>query len=96
MGEATGVFQKVLSGDLQEKIEQAVFNLPPKCQSIFMMSRYDGMKNKEIAEATGLSVKTVEKQLGIALKKIKFFSPPVKAAHHPDDRSTVTNLRGNS
>ena len=63
--------QKLLSGDLQEKINTAILNLPPKCQSIFMMSRFEGMKNKEIAEATGLSIKTVENQMGIALKKLK-------------------------
>ncbi|MEL6561914.1 MAG: RNA polymerase sigma-70 factor [Bacteroidota bacterium] len=64
-------FQAVVSNDLRANIDQAILKLPPKCQAIFMMSRYDGMKNKEIADTMGVSVKTVENQMGIALKRIK-------------------------
>lgn len=64
-------FQAVVSNDLRVSIDQAILKLPPKCQTIFMMSRYDGMKYKEIADTMGLSVKTVENQMGIALKRLK-------------------------
>lgn len=64
-------FQTVISNDLKANIDQAILKLPPRCQTIFMMSRYDGMKYKEIADTMGVSVKTVENQMGIALKRIK-------------------------
>ncbi len=57
--------------ELQAKIQIALDSLPPKCKAIFVLSRFEGLKNKEIAEVLGLSLKTVENQMGIALKKMK-------------------------
>ena len=45
--------------------------LPPKCREIFLMSRDERKTYKEIAEEKGISVKTVEAQMGIALKRIR-------------------------
>jgi len=45
--------------------------LPEQCREIFMMSRMEGLSHKEIAEILELSPKTVENQVGIALKKIR-------------------------
>lgn len=45
--------------------------LPPSCKEIFMMSRVEGLSHKEIAEILDISRKTVENQVGIALKKIR-------------------------
>lgn len=56
------VFQKLVHASLD--------SLPPKCKSIFVLSRFEGMKNKEIAEHLGLSIKTVENQMTIALNKL--------------------------
>lgn len=56
------VFQKLVNASLD--------SLPPKCKSIFVLSRFEGMKNKEIAEHLGLSIKTVENQMTIALNKL--------------------------
>ena len=50
---------------LQDTIEA----LPPKCREIFLMSRDERKTYKEIAEEKGISVKTVEAQMGIALKR---------------------------
>jgi RNA polymerase sigma-70 factor, ECF subfamily len=61
----------ILMKELELKIENALNNLPPKCKAIFVLSRYEEMKNKEIAETLGLSLKTVENQMGIALKKMR-------------------------
>lgn len=61
----------VLAKELEEKISLAISGLPPKCKAIFVLSRFEGLKNKEISEHLGLSVKTVENQMGIALKKMK-------------------------
>ena len=61
----------VLAKELEAKIQLALNALPPKCKAIFVLSRFDGLKNKEISDYLGLSIKTVENQMGIALKKMK-------------------------
>ena len=60
-----------IAGELEEKIEIAVESLPPERKKIFKMSRYDGKKYKEIADELNLSVKTVEAQMGKALKYLR-------------------------
>ncbi|GAA5224883.1 RNA polymerase sigma factor [Membranihabitans marinus] len=45
--------------------------LPSRCQQIFRMSRFEQLSNKEIAKKLGISEKTVENQITIALKKLK-------------------------
>jgi RNA polymerase sigma-70 factor (ECF subfamily) len=57
--------------ELQSKIDEAVNLLPPERQKIFRLSRYEGLKYKEIADQLGLSVKTVEAQMGKALKSLR-------------------------
>jgi len=57
--------------ELQTKIDEAVDTLPPERQKIFKLSRYEGLKYKEIADRLGLSVKTVEAQMGKALKALR-------------------------
>jgi len=54
-------------------IEKAINELPEKCREIFVLSRHKNMKYHEIAEHLDLSPKTVENQMGIALKKIREF-----------------------
>jgi RNA polymerase sigma-70 factor, ECF subfamily len=54
-------------------IERAINDLPEKCRQIFVLSRQKNMKYNEIAEHLDLSPKTVENQMGIALKKIREF-----------------------
>lgn len=46
-------------------------SLPPKCKQVFVMSRMDGLKNKEIATLLDISIKTVENQMTKALKIFK-------------------------
>ena len=45
--------------------------LPAKRREVFMKSRFEGLSNKEIAEELGLTKKTVENHLNLALKEIK-------------------------
>lgn len=54
--------------ELQHKIEAAMDMMPEQCAKIFKMSRFEQMKYQEIAEALNLSVKTIENQMGKALK----------------------------
>ncbi len=56
---------------LKKKIQWAINQLPDKCKQIFLLSRYGGMTYAEIAEELELSVKTVENQMSIALKKLR-------------------------
>lgn len=57
--------------DLEQIVQKALDRLPDKCRNIFLKSRLEGKKYKEIAEELGLSVNTVENQMAIALKKLK-------------------------
>lgn len=61
----------LIAKELQEKIDNSVSNLPKQCQKIFKLSRYDGLKNKEIAEQLDISLNTVIKQISIALTKLR-------------------------
>ncbi|WP_455637698.1 RNA polymerase sigma-70 factor [Parabacteroides sp.] len=52
-------------------LQAAVESLPEKCKEIFILSREEQLSYKEIAQIKDISVKTVENQMGIALKKIR-------------------------
>lgn len=56
---------------LSRKIEKSIEALPEKRRQIFKMSREEGLKYKEIADQLNLSVKTVETQMGLALKQLR-------------------------
>jgi len=62
------VTQKVISAELEEKIQQAMESLPEQCRLVFKLSRFEELKYAEIAEQLTISVKTVENQMGKALK----------------------------
>jgi RNA polymerase sigma-70 factor (family 1) len=57
--------------ELSEKLYLALENLPPKCKLIFQLSRFEGLKHQEIADKLDLKTKTVENQIGIALKFLR-------------------------
>jgi len=63
-----GVSQKILSSELEDKIQQAMASLPEQCRLVFKMSRFEELKYSEIADQLQISVKTVENQMGKALK----------------------------
>jgi RNA polymerase sigma-70 factor (family 1) len=52
-------------------IQQIINELPEKCREIYRLSRDEYLTNKEIAERLNISVKTVENQMTIALKRIR-------------------------
>lgn len=62
--------------ELRQLIFSAVDGLPVQCKIIYQLSRNEDLTNREIAEKLGLSVKTVENQITIAIKKIKDFLQP--------------------
>ncbi len=57
--------------ELQEKINSALGKLPEKCREVFELSRYEELKYKEIADRLDISIKTVENQMGKALKILR-------------------------
>jgi RNA polymerase sigma-70 factor (family 1) len=59
--------------DYDHLLGEAINGLPPKCQEVFILSRLSNMKYKEIADTLGISIKTVENQLGKALKLMRVF-----------------------
>jgi len=62
---------RYLEKEMTQQIDQAIASLPEKCREIFMMSRFRHMKYNEIAGELNLSPKTVERQIGIALDKLR-------------------------
>ncbi|MGE4586162.1 MAG: RNA polymerase sigma-70 factor [Mangrovibacterium sp.] len=57
--------------ELKSQIENALNKLSPACRKVFEMSRFEGMKQQQIADKLGLSVKTVETHISKALRVFK-------------------------
>jgi len=57
--------------NIETVINQAISALPDKCREIFIKSKIEGKKQKEIATELNISVNTVETQMGIAYKKLR-------------------------
>ncbi|MCK9640366.1 MAG: RNA polymerase sigma-70 factor [Prolixibacteraceae bacterium] len=64
-------YESVLYTELQNRVDEAMNSLPEQCLKIFRLSREEGLKYHEIAGKLGISVKTVETQMGRALTKLK-------------------------
>jgi RNA polymerase sigma-70 factor (family 1) len=62
----------VMAKDFQQQLDIAVSKLPAKCRDVFNLSRKDHLSTKEVALRLGISPKTVENQLTIALRRIRF------------------------
>lgn len=62
--------QSFLSQEALTKIYSAIDLLPPRARLIFKLAKEDRMKYKEIAALLHISVKTVDHQLSLSLKKI--------------------------
>lgn len=56
---------------LEKLIQDTIDSLPERCREVFLMSRYEEMKNKEIAEKLDISVKAVEANITRALTKLR-------------------------
>lgn len=57
--------------NLQDKIQSAIQKMPPQRRKIFEMSRFEGLKYREIAEHLNISIKTVENHMGSAMKDMR-------------------------
>lgn len=57
--------------ELRDHFQRAVDQLPPRCQQIFILNRFDSLKYKEIGDLLGISEKTVEHQIAKALSILR-------------------------
>jgi RNA polymerase sigma-70 factor (ECF subfamily) len=64
--------QDMLSGQkVEEVLLHALDSLPERCREIFMLNKFEGKKQKDIAAMLNISVNTVEAQMSIAYKKLR-------------------------
>jgi len=69
---AQAVFNdELVSRENINRIREALESLPPQCRLIFMKSRFEQMKYADIAREMNLSVKTIEVQIGKALRILR-------------------------
>lgn len=57
--------------ELEEAVNHAIENLPERCRVVFIKSRYEGKKNREIADELGIALKSVETNITRALKFLR-------------------------
>lgn len=69
--ESDNASKKILSGQLEERFTEALRELPEQCRTIFQLSRFEDLKYREIAQHLGIAEKTVENQMGKALKMLR-------------------------
>lgn len=65
------IVQELAAVNLQQEIDQAIDSLPEKCRLVFVLSRYEEMSYRQIAEQLDISIKTVENQISKALKSLR-------------------------
>ena len=63
--------QALLDEDLKGAIQDALNKLPERCREIFVLSKVDGLSNKQIAEQLNISMKTVEAQMTTAFVRLR-------------------------
>ena len=58
-------------GDTKKALDKYIDQLPPKCKAVFILSRFEQLKYREIADLLNISVKTVENHLALALSRLR-------------------------
>lgn len=58
--------------ELEKAITDAIASLPEGCRRIFLLSRMERLTYKEIAEQLDVSINTIEGQMSVALRKLRF------------------------
>lgn len=62
--------QLMVTSEVAKRIDEEIQKLPNRCKLIFKLVREDGLKYNDIASLLNISVKTIDNQMAIALKKI--------------------------
>lgn len=63
--------ERIYNAERDARLWNAIEGLPPERKKIFLLSKRDGLKYQEIAEELNISIKTVENQMGKALKSLR-------------------------
>lgn len=75
--------EHILYEDLKAQIDKSLSLLSPRSREIFLLSRFKGMKNREIAEMLGISTTAVEKHISKSLKVISdYLKDNVSRTHY--------------
>jgi RNA polymerase sigma-70 factor (ECF subfamily) len=61
----------LIEKELKTKIEKTINSLPDRCREVFILSRMNGLKNKEIAEKLNINIKNVERHLSRAMQSFR-------------------------
>lgn len=69
--EPTGSDQPIVAKEIGVALQRAMRELPPRCREVFELSRAHGLRYAEIAAALDISQKTVEAQIGKALRILR-------------------------
>lgn len=69
--DSNDVVKRIEDSELRRKLNEAINELPDKCRMVFKLSYLHEMKNKEIAETMGISLRTVEAHMYKALKLLR-------------------------
>jgi len=64
-------YYSLLELEMNEKIDNTIKKMPEKCRQIYQLSRHNCLKNREIAESLGISIKMVEKYISKALRILR-------------------------
>ncbi|WP_344979723.1 RNA polymerase sigma-70 factor [Compostibacter hankyongensis] len=67
----------LITAELRSGIREAIEQLPPRCKLIFKLIKEDHLSYREVAAILNVSVKTVDAQLCLALKKLSFILLPL-------------------
>lgn len=65
--------EETLYEELRKQIQEALSVLPERSREVFLLSRFNGLKNKEIASKLGISTTAVEKHISKSLKRISSY-----------------------
>lgn len=61
----------LIQEELKDEIERTIKNLPDRCREVFILSRIEGLKNREIAEKLDINIKNVERHLSRAMNTFR-------------------------
>lgn len=68
--------EKLSDAEIAQLIQSGINTLPDKCREIFILCKQEGLTYEEIAEYLEISKKTIDNQMGIALRKLRDFLHP--------------------
>ncbi|HEX5553100.1 MAG TPA: RNA polymerase sigma-70 factor [Chitinophagaceae bacterium] len=88
--------QLFITAELMKKIQAAIQQLPAQCRLIYKLIKEDGLKYREAAELLHLSVKTIETQMSIAMKRLyaAVFHNSIKEPDRPVAKSESEKKNG--